>query len=177
MSAPAGLPSSLAQRARYATYFDVAVLRCLLQPHWTEEGVHWALMYYLQRLRQILEERPERVPEPLVTPLPRPRSSSMVAATPSLVNTHKTQVAAGGQKMNRVQMSTRRRLLRHLHDVFLQDMSLKCNEEGKSLSTETFAKVSLTNLRRQAVPDLASDLGMNIFKKVRHPDANFGLNH
>ncbi|CAF98219.1 unnamed protein product [Tetraodon nigroviridis] len=138
-SAPAGLPASLAQRARYATYFDVAVLRCLLQPHWTEEGVHWALMYYLQRLRQILEERPERVAEPLVAPLPRPRSSSMVAATPSLVNTHKTQ-----------------------------DMSLKCNEEGKSLSTETFAKVSLTNLRRQAVPDLASDLGMNIFKKFKN---------
>uniref|UniRef100_A0A3Q1GA76 Unc-80 homolog (C. elegans) n=1 Tax=Acanthochromis polyacanthus TaxID=80966 RepID=A0A3Q1GA76_9TELE len=125
--------------SRYATYFDVAVLRCLLQPHWTEEGVHWALMYYLQRLRQILEERPERTPEPLVTPLPRPRSSSMVAATPSLVNTHKTQ-----------------------------DMSLKCNEEEKSLSTETFAKVSLTNLRRQAVPDLSSDLGMNIFKKFKN---------
>lgn len=50
---------------------------------------------------------------------------------------------------------------------FSQDMSLKCNEEGKSLSTETFARVSLTNLRRQAVPDLSSDLGMNIFKKVR----------
>ncbi|XP_061686971.1 protein unc-80 homolog isoform X17 [Syngnathoides biaculeatus] len=138
-SAPAGVPASLSQRARYATYFDVAVLRCLLQPHWTEEGVHWALMYYLQRLRQILEERPERVPEPLVAPLPRPRSSSMVAATPSLVNTHKTQ-----------------------------DMSLKCNEEGKSLSTETFTKVSLTNLRRQAVPDLSSDLGMNIFKKFKN---------
>ncbi|XP_061634151.1 protein unc-80 homolog isoform X18 [Phyllopteryx taeniolatus] len=138
-SAPAGVPVSLSQRARYATYFDVAVLRCLLQPHWTEEGVHWALMYYLQRLRQILEERPERVPEPLVAPLPRPRSSSMVAATPSLVNTHKTQ-----------------------------DMSLKCNEEGKSLSTETFTKVSLTNLRRQAVPDLSSDLGMNIFKKFKN---------
>uniref|UniRef100_A0A3Q3N760 Unc-80 homolog, NALCN channel complex subunit n=1 Tax=Mastacembelus armatus TaxID=205130 RepID=A0A3Q3N760_9TELE len=138
-SAPAGLPPSLAQRARYATYFDVAVLRCLLQPHWTEEGVHWALMYYLHRLRQILEERPERTPEPLITPLPRPRSSSMVAATPSLVNTHKTQ-----------------------------DMSLKCNEEGKSLSTETFTKVSLTNLRRQAVPDLSSDLGMNIFKKFKN---------
>ncbi|CAG5934058.1 unnamed protein product [Menidia menidia] len=138
-SAPAGLPTSLAQRARYATYFDVAVLRCLLQPHWLEEGVHWALMYYLQRLRQILEERPERTSEPLVAPLPRPRSSSMVAATPSLVNTHKTQ-----------------------------DMSLKCNEEGKSLSSETFARVSLTNLRRQAVPDLSSDLGMNIFKKFKN---------
>ncbi|XP_029696084.1 protein unc-80 homolog isoform X13 [Takifugu rubripes] len=138
-SAPAGLPASLAQRARYATYFDVAVLRCLLQTHWTEEGVHWALMYYLQRLRQILEERPERVAEPLAAPLPRPRSSSMVAAAPSLVNTQKTQ-----------------------------DMSLKCNEEEKSLSTETFAKVSLTNLRRQAVPDLASDLGMNIFKKFKN---------
>lgn len=50
------------------------------------------MMYYLQRLRQILEERPERVSEPLATPLPRPRSSSMVAATPSLVNTQKTQV-------------------------------------------------------------------------------------
>ncbi|XP_072303133.1 protein unc-80 homolog isoform X5 [Eucyclogobius newberryi] len=138
-SAPGGLPISLSQRARYATYFDVAVLRCLLQPHWTEEGVHWALMYYLQRLRHILEERPERPPEPLVTPLPRPRSSSMVAATPSLVNTHKTQ-----------------------------DMSLKCNEEGKSLSSETFARVSLTNLRRQAVPDLSSDLGMSIFKKLKN---------
>lgn len=54
----------------------------------------------------------------------------------------------------------------------LQDMSLKCNEEEKSLSTETFAKVSLTNLRRQAVPDLASDLGMNIFKKVGRPHAD-----
>ncbi|XP_024144693.1 protein unc-80 homolog isoform X2 [Oryzias melastigma] len=138
-SVPAGVPSSPSQRARYATYFDVAVLRCLLQPHWTEEGVHWSLMYYLQRLRQILEERPERAPEPLVAPLPRPRSSSMVAATPSLVNTHRTQ-----------------------------DMSLKCNEEEKSLSTETFAKVSLTNLRRQAVPDLSSDLGMSIFKKFKN---------
>lgn len=51
-------------------------------------------------------------------------------------------------------------------------MSLKCNEEEKSLSTETFAKVSLTNLRRQAVPDLASDLGINIFKKVRRLHAD-----
>jgi len=51
----------------------------------------------------------------------------------------------------------------------LQDM--RENEEGKSLSTETFTKVSLTSLRRQAVPDLSSDLGMNLFKKVRarHP--------
>lgn len=90
MSAPGAI--SVCQRARYATYFDVAVLRCLLQPHWTEEGVHWALIFYLQRLRQILQEKPERPPEPPTVPLPRPRSSSMVAATPSLVNTHKTQV-------------------------------------------------------------------------------------
>lgn len=139
--------------------------------------MHWALMYYLQRLRQILEERPERAPEPLVAPLPRPRSSSMVAATPSLVNTHKTQVMTGGQRriMLRCPRCTYCYLIYILCCV-LQDMSLKCNEEGKSLSTETFAKVSLTNLRRQAVPDLASDLGMNIFKKVReihpHPSLN-----
>uniref|UniRef100_A0A8C2G5B8 Unc-80 homolog (C. elegans) n=1 Tax=Cyprinus carpio TaxID=7962 RepID=A0A8C2G5B8_CYPCA len=124
---------------RYATYFDVAVLRCLMQPHWTEEGVHWALIYYLQRLRQILQEKPERPPEPLIPPLPRPRSSSMVAATPSLVNTHKTQ-----------------------------DMTLKCNEESRSLSSETFSKVSVTNLRRPAVPDLSIEMGMNIFKKFKN---------
>lgn len=168
-SAPAGLPAFLSQRGRYATYFDVAVLRCLLQPHWTEEGVHWALMYYLQRLRQILEERPERVPEPLVAPLPRPRSSSMVAATPSLVNTHKTQVMTTAEYKLVLHCSAHVTCV--LNDFcfrlcFLQDLSLKCNEEGKSLSTETFTKVSLTNLRRQAVPDLASDLGINIFKKV-----------
>ncbi|XP_061463850.1 protein unc-80 homolog [Rhineura floridana] len=126
------------QKSRYATYFDVAVLRCLLQPHWSEEGTQWSLMYYLQRLRHMLEEKPEKSPEPEVPQLPRPRSSSMVAAAPSLVNTHKTQ-----------------------------DLTMKCNEEEKSLSTEAFAKVSLTNLRRPAVPDLSSDLGMNIFKKFK----------
>ncbi|XP_031813996.1 protein unc-80 homolog isoform X12 [Sarcophilus harrisii] len=126
------------QRSRYATYFDVAVLRCLLQPHWSEEGTQWSLMYYLQRLRHMLEEKPEKSPEPEILHLPRPRSSSMVAATPSLVNTHKTQ-----------------------------DLTMKCNEEEKSLSTEAFSKMSLTNLRRSAVPDLSSDLGMNIFKKFK----------
>lgn len=80
------------QRSRYATYFDVAVLRCLLQPHWSEEGTQWSLMYYLQRLRHMLEEKPEKNTEPDIPFLPRPRSSSMVAAAPSLVNTHKTQV-------------------------------------------------------------------------------------
>ncbi|XP_075808078.1 protein unc-80 homolog isoform X5 [Microtus pennsylvanicus] len=126
------------QRSRYATYFDVAVLRCLLQPHWSEEGTQWSLMYYLQRLRHMLEEKPEKTPEPDIPLLPRPRSSSMVAAAPSLVNTHKTQ-----------------------------DLTMKCNEEEKSLSPEAFSKVSLTNLRRSAVPDLSSDLGMNIFKKFK----------
>lgn len=80
------------QRSRYATYFDVAVLRCLLQPHWSEEGTQWSLMYYLQRLRHMLEEKPQKPTEPDIPLLPRPRSSSMVAAAPSLVNTHKTQV-------------------------------------------------------------------------------------
>ncbi|NXM46212.1 UNC80 protein, partial [Gymnorhina tibicen] len=72
------------QKSRYATYFDVAVLRCLLQPHWSEEGTQWSLMYYLQRLRHMLQEKPEKPPVPEITPLPRPRSSSMVAAAPSL---------------------------------------------------------------------------------------------
>uniref|UniRef100_UPI00398F348D protein unc-80 homolog isoform X4 n=1 Tax=Pristiophorus japonicus TaxID=55135 RepID=UPI00398F348D len=128
----------LSQKSRYATYFDVAVLRCLLQPHWSEEGIHWALMYYLQRLQQILEEKPDRPSEPEINHLSRPRSSSMVAAAPSLVNTHKTQ-----------------------------DLTMKCNEEEKSFSSETFSKVSVANLRRQAVPDLSTDIGMNIFKKFK----------
>ena len=85
------------QKSRYATYFDVAVLRCLLQPHWSEEGTQWSLMYYLQRLRHMLQEKPEKPPEPEITPLPRPCSSSMVAAAPSLVNTHKTQVSSRHQ--------------------------------------------------------------------------------
>ncbi|XP_071977418.1 protein unc-80 homolog isoform X11 [Engystomops pustulosus] len=125
------------QKSRYATYFDVAVLRCLLQPHWSEEGTQWSLMYYLYRLRHMLEEKPEKSPEPEELPLPRPRSSSMVAAAPSLVNTHKTQ-----------------------------DMT-KCNEEDRALGSEPYAKVSLTNLRRSAIPDLSSDIGINIFKRLR----------
>jgi len=57
----------------------------------------------------------------------------------------------------------------------LQDLTMKCNEEEKSLSTEAFSKVSLTNLRRPAVPDLSTDLGMNIFKKVRGRKLYFNL--
>lgn len=57
----------------------------------------------------------------------------------------------------------------------VKDLTMKCNEEEKSLSTEAFAKVSLTNLRRLAVPDLSTDLGMNIFKKVNSTITHFGL--
>lgn len=57
----------------------------------------------------------------------------------------------------------------------LQDLTMKCNEEEKSLSTEAFSKVSLTNLRRPAVPDLSTDLGMNIFKKVSGRKFYFNL--
>lgn len=57
----------------------------------------------------------------------------------------------------------------------LQDLTMKCNEEEKSLSTEAFSKVSLTNLRRPAVPDLSTDLGMNIFKKVSGREFYFNL--
>ncbi|XP_071797964.1 protein unc-80 homolog isoform X4 [Asterias amurensis] len=39
-----------------ATYFDVGVMRCLFIPHWAEEGVQWALIYLLNRLRQIADE-------------------------------------------------------------------------------------------------------------------------
>ena len=36
-----------------ATYFDVAVLRCLFSPQWDTEGVYWALRYLHQRLLEI----------------------------------------------------------------------------------------------------------------------------
>jgi hypothetical protein len=33
-----------------ASYFDVAVLRCLFIRHWSEDGISWALQYFYQRL-------------------------------------------------------------------------------------------------------------------------------
>ncbi len=32
-----------------ATYFDVAVVRCLFIAHWSEDGVFWALTYINKR--------------------------------------------------------------------------------------------------------------------------------
>jgi hypothetical protein len=32
-----------------ATYFDVAVVRCLFISHWNEDGVFWALTYLNRR--------------------------------------------------------------------------------------------------------------------------------
>ncbi|PIK46541.1 hypothetical protein BSL78_16605 [Apostichopus japonicus] len=39
-----------------ASHFDVAVMRCLFNPSWSEEGILWALNYILCRLRQIADE-------------------------------------------------------------------------------------------------------------------------
>ncbi|KAJ8031313.1 Protein unc-80-like [Holothuria leucospilota] len=39
-----------------ASHFDVAVMRCLFNPSWSEEGILWALNYILNRLRQIADE-------------------------------------------------------------------------------------------------------------------------
>ena len=32
-----------------ATFFDVAVLRCLFISHWPEDGVYWALIFFHKR--------------------------------------------------------------------------------------------------------------------------------
>jgi hypothetical protein len=39
-----------------ATYFDVAVLRCLFCLHWAEDGIYWALRYTHQRLLEVCDE-------------------------------------------------------------------------------------------------------------------------
>lgn len=39
-----------------ASYFDVAVLRCLFCLHWEEDGVYWALRYIHNRLLEICDE-------------------------------------------------------------------------------------------------------------------------
>ena len=70
-------------KANAASYFDVAVLRCLFQPQWAEEGVYWALTYCLQRLRRALDAKAGRGEAGLLPPRPRPRSHS-VAAMPYL---------------------------------------------------------------------------------------------
>ena len=32
-----------------ATFFDIAVLRCLFISHWPEDGVYWALTFFHKR--------------------------------------------------------------------------------------------------------------------------------
>lgn len=39
-----------------ASYFDIAVLRCLFSLHWSEDGVFWALKYVHQRLLEVCDE-------------------------------------------------------------------------------------------------------------------------
>lgn len=39
-----------------ASYFDVAVLRCLFCPQWAEEGIYWALRYIHTRLLEVCDE-------------------------------------------------------------------------------------------------------------------------
>ena len=39
-----------------ASYFDVAVLRCLFCLHWAEDGIYWALRYIQQRMLEVCDE-------------------------------------------------------------------------------------------------------------------------
>ena len=50
------LPSEVAPDILSASYFDVAVLRCLFTPNWSEDGVYWALRYMHQRLLEVCDE-------------------------------------------------------------------------------------------------------------------------
>jgi len=41
--------SSALEDVTIATFLDVAVVRCLFMPRWSEEGVHWALQFLFYR--------------------------------------------------------------------------------------------------------------------------------
>ena len=41
--------SSALDDVTVATFLDVAVVRCLMMPRWSEEGVHWALQFLFYR--------------------------------------------------------------------------------------------------------------------------------
>ena len=62
--------SSVLEDITAATFLDVAVIRCLFMPRWSEEGVHWALQFLFYRLQEISEEMRSRCPQ-------RKRSSSL----------------------------------------------------------------------------------------------------
>ncbi|XP_023318464.1 protein unc-80 homolog isoform X2 [Trichogramma pretiosum] len=62
--------SSIDHDVRAATFFDVAVIRCLFLSQWQEEGIFWALQFLYNRLRRINEESS-------VQQMPRRRSNSL----------------------------------------------------------------------------------------------------
>ena len=83
-----------------ASYFDVAVLRCLFCQQWAEEGVYWALRYIHHRLLEVCDERqhveyhrerskslptPDILTSPERTPCtpPSPRSPSTISMEPN----------------------------------------------------------------------------------------------
>ncbi|XP_033107479.1 protein unc-80 homolog isoform X2 [Anneissia japonica] len=69
-----------------ATFFDIAVLRCLFCPNWNDEGIQWALTYLLTRLQEITDEKiaSERVRHRSCS-LPVPQIMvSMVAPVPNV---------------------------------------------------------------------------------------------
>ena len=74
----AGLQGTPSSDMLSASYFDVAVLRCLFCPQWVEEGMYWALRYIHQRLLEVCDDmnRVEHVRERSKSlPIPDPVSS------------------------------------------------------------------------------------------------------
>ncbi|XP_014671826.1 PREDICTED: protein unc-80 homolog [Priapulus caudatus] len=71
------------QDVRGATYFDVAVLRCLFIPQWEEDGVFWALQYLHERLKEIRDEtcRTQRTRQ-RSSSLPMPKITVSLYETP-----------------------------------------------------------------------------------------------
>ncbi|KAK3088479.1 hypothetical protein FSP39_019682 [Pinctada imbricata] len=51
-----GMPGVETPDILSASYFDIAVIRCLFCLHWSEDGVFWALRYIQQRLLEVCDE-------------------------------------------------------------------------------------------------------------------------
>ena len=92
-----------------ASYFDVAVMRCLFCPQWVEEGCYWGLRYIHQRLLEINDEmnrveyqreRSRSLPIPDVQITPPPEVPLYTPPSPRDISDHQAETLRPSERVH-----------------------------------------------------------------------------
>ena len=122
-----------------ASYFDVAVMRCLFCPQWSEDGVYWGLRYIHQRLLEVCDdlhrveytrERSKSLPTIVIAPPFSPPGSPPSPPSPTSMKRPDRRSSPTQTTEHRKEPAFKRRRVTELKQMFEGKVKQLCRRES-----------------------------------------------